>query len=123
MALAMVSVQRAQTSQNVTVQPGYDLAMSVTDRPEQTTDECVLGDAKPACVALVPMVQSAQWSPAPGPEVSRPNSIFVTHLIATAEQVPQARSLRRATAADAQSAYRANRSHVADAGIRTRQII
>lgn len=123
MALAMVSGQRAQTSQNVTIQPGYDLAMSGTDRPEQTLDECFLADAKPACVALVPMVQQAQWSPAPGSEVSRPNSIFVTHLIATAEQVPQARTLRRATAADAQSAYRANRHHVADAGTRTRQII
>jgi hypothetical protein len=44
-------------------------------------------------------------------------------LIATAEQVPQTRSLRRATSADAQTAYRANRHRVPGAGIRTRQII
>jgi hypothetical protein len=55
--------------------------------------------------------------------LSRPNSIFVTHLIATAEQVPQTRGLRRATAADAQSAYRARQDQVQGAGIRTRQII
>jgi hypothetical protein len=44
-------------------------------------------------------------------------------LIATATQVPQTRSLRRATPADAQTAYRANRHQVPGAGIRTRQII
>ncbi len=53
----------------------------------------------------------------------RPNSTFVTHLIATAEQVPQTRSLRRATPADAQTAYGARRSSGPGAGIRTRQII
>jgi len=36
----------------------------------------------------------------------RPDPTFVAHLIATAEQLPQTRSLRRATPADALSAYR-----------------
>jgi hypothetical protein len=49
--------------------------------------------------------------------------MFVTHLIATAEQLPQTRNLRRATPADAQSAYRASQPHAPGAGIRTRQII
>ena len=72
------------------------------------------------CVALVPVVASAQW--ARPPSQPRSNSIFVTHLIATAERVPQTRSLRRGTAADAQNAYSAQ--HQAPrAGIRTQQII
>jgi len=92
-----------------------------SDRPEQTIEDGVFSDAKPACVALVPLVTSARWS-IPS-QLSRPNSTFVTHLIATAEQVPQTRSLRRATAADAQTAYSANRHALQGAGIRTRQII
>ncbi len=92
-------------------------------RPEQTIDDGVVVDAKPASVALVPVITSARWSRTSGLEPSRPSSIFVTHLIATAEQVPQTRSLRRATPADAQTAYRANQRQVLGAGIRTRQII
>ena len=41
----------------------------------------------------------------PDPHLPRPNSIFVTHLIATVEQAPQTRTLRRATASDARAAY------------------
>jgi hypothetical protein len=94
--------------------------MSSDGRPEQAVDDGVLADAKPACVALVPTVQSAQWSRAAS-QLPRPDSIFVTHLIATAEQAPQTRSLRRATPADAQTAYRAH--PVSGAGIRTRHTI
>ena len=90
---------------------------------EQTADDGVLADAKPACVALVPVIPSAQWSQTSGLAPSQPNSIFVTHLIATAEQVPQTRGLRRATPADAQTAYRANQHQALGAGVRTRQII
>jgi len=96
--------------------------MLSTGRPEQTVDDGVLAEAKPVCVALVPVIPSAPWPQAPN-RLSRPNSIFVAHLIATAEQVPQTRGLRRATAADAQSAYRARQDQVQGAGIRTRQII
>jgi hypothetical protein len=97
--------------------------MLSTGRPEQTVDDGVLADAKPACVALVPVVTSTQWSQIPSKQQSRPNSTFVTHLIATAERVPQTRSLRRATPADARTAYTANQHPVQGAGIRTRQII
>jgi hypothetical protein len=50
---------------------------------------------------------------------------FVTQLIATAEHVPQTRSLRRGTSADAKAAYAASAHHAAvqSAGIRTRQIV
>jgi len=92
-------------------------------RPEQTIEDGVVADAKPACVALVPVTASAQWSQAPSRPLSRASSIFVTHLIATAEQAPQTRSLRRATAADAQTAYGASQHPVGHAGTRTRQII
>ena len=95
--------------------------MSDTGRPEQTTDDGVIYDAKPACMALVPTVTSAQWSQIP--QLSRSDSTFVTHLIATAEHVPQTCSVRRATPADAQSAYSANQHRLQGAGIRARQII
>ena len=94
--------------------------MASTVRPQQTADDGVLADAKPPCVALVPMVPSAQRS-RPSSQLPRPDAIFVTHLIATAEQVPQTRSLRRATAADALTAYGAH--PVPGTGIRTRQTI
>jgi hypothetical protein len=92
-------------------------------QPEQTIDDGVPADEKPACVALVPTVQSAQWSQKPSYPLPRPNSMFVTHLIATAEQVPQTRSLRRATPFDADTAYRANKHPVQSAGIRARQTV
>jgi hypothetical protein len=97
--------------------------MSSSGRPQQILDDGALPDAAPASVALVPTVASAQRSQASIRPLSRPSSIFVTHLIATAEQAPQTRSLRRATPADAQTAYQTNRRPVADAGFRTRQII
>ena len=103
------------------------MAMLSIDRPEQTGNDGVLtqdaerASAKPACTALVPVVPTVQWShPA---YLQRPDSTFVTQLIATAEQVPQTRALRRATLADAQSAYSASRPRTVGAGIRTRQII
>ena len=55
--------------------------------------------------ALVPVVP-IQERTSPHHHVStRPNASFVAHLIATAEQVPQTRTLRRATSADALAAY------------------
>jgi hypothetical protein len=95
--------------------------MSGTDRPEQPVDDSVLADAKPACVALVPVIPAVHWSRVPDQQMSRAD--FVTQLIATAEYAPQTRSLRRATPADAQAAYQANRQQAHGAGIRTRQII
>ncbi|MGC2810390.1 MAG: hypothetical protein WA303_08415 [Bradyrhizobium sp.] len=93
------------------------------DRPETTPDDGIPMEAKPGCVALVPVVQAAQWSQIPGRELPRPNSTFLTHLIATAEHVPQTCSLRRATPHDAQIAYNANQHWVHRTPIRTRQVM
>lgn len=96
--------------------------MSSSDGPEPTVEDGVLADAKPACVALVPVVPTLRWSRVPDQQLSRAD--FVTQLIATAEHLPQTRSLRRATPADAKAAYGA-RWHGAPAqgtGIRTRQV-
>jgi hypothetical protein len=90
------------------------------NQPEQPIADDVLVDAKPTCVALVPVIPTPPRSAAL-PQAGRPNSMFVTHLIASAEHVPQTRSLRRATPADAQTAYRAHQHQVQ--GVRTRQII
>src|SRR3981081_2853685 len=95
MALAMMESQRAQrpkTRQFSRIR----FAMLSGGQPEQTIDDGVLADAKSACVALVPVIPSAQWSQTSGLQ-SQPNSIFVTHLIATAEQVPQTRGFRAGT--------------------------
>jgi hypothetical protein len=97
--------------------------MLSSGRPEQAADDGTLPAPQPACVALVPTAPSAPWSPTPIRPLSRPSSIFVTHLIATAEQAPQTRNLRRATAADAQIAYGANQHPVGRTGFRTRQTI
>jgi hypothetical protein len=103
------------------------MAMLRIDQPEQTVDDGVFTEdaesacTKPACTALVPVVPSVQWSHPP--LLQRADSTFVTQLIATAEHDPQTRALRRATLADAQSAYGANRHHTVGAGVRTRQII
>ena len=87
----------------------------------QEIEDGVFEDVAPPCVALVPLaqeLQSASKLPLP-----RPNSSFVTQLIATAEQVPQTRILRRAAPADALLAYGAQRRKAGDAGRATRQII
>jgi hypothetical protein len=88
---------------------------------EQEIEDGVFEDVAPPCVALVPLAQELRLrSKLPLP---RPNPSFVTQLIATAEQVPQTRLLRRAAPADALSAYGAQRRESADAGRSTRQII
>jgi hypothetical protein len=89
------------------------------DRSEQVLDGEVLDDAEPASVELVPVTASVHWlSERP---LTRPDPGFVTHLIATAEQAPQARSLRRTSLADAQIAYGPHSRP--PVGFRTRQII
>jgi hypothetical protein len=96
--------------------------MTDDNRAPQAADDGAAADAKPACTALVPQVETAQWS-APSQQLPPPNAIFVTHLIATKEQAPQTRSLRRASLCDADSAYKANQHRVESAGIRARQIV
>ena len=93
-----------------------------TDRTELNLDESAASDAKPACTALVPLAYTERrarrrwyrWAPDP---------IFVTHLIAEAQQVPQARGLRRASLADAQAAYRPHQAPAQGVGSRMRQVV
>jgi hypothetical protein len=92
-----------------------------SDGPEQATDDGIPADAEPPCVALVPVVPNVHWSRVADARLSRAD--FVTQLIATAEHMPQTRSLRRATPADATTAYGAKRQRAQDAGLRTRQVI
>jgi hypothetical protein len=92
------------------------------DRKEPDRDESTASDTKPVCTALVPLAYTERrlrrrwyrWAPDP---------IFVTHLIAAAQQVPQTRRVRRATLADAQAAYQTCQSPARDVGSRTRQVI
>jgi spore maturation protein SpmA len=84
-------------------------------------EDGVFEDVETACVALVPVAQTAYR--AAKISVTRPNANFVTQLIATAEHVPQTCELRRAAPADALSAYSAHLHPIRDAGPRIRQII
>ncbi len=76
--------------------------------------------ATTALVPLVPFIERRarrrwyRWAPDP---------IFVTHLMAQAQQVPQTRALRRASPADAQSAYRTGQATAKPAGRLMRQVI
>jgi hypothetical protein len=80
--------------------------------------------AKPASVALVPVVAASQ-KPAPiAHGLTRPDPSFITHLIAMAELSPQTRLLRQAAPEDVQAAYRsvANQNRTTSPpGIRIRQ--
>jgi len=53
-------------------------------------------------VAVAPPLRSP-----PAYTLSRPDPFFLTQLIATAEQSPQTRALRRAEVSDVEAAYRA----------------
>jgi hypothetical protein len=91
------------------------------DRSDGVLDGEVLTDAGPACVELVPVTPALRWSPRP--RLTHPDPSFVTHLIATAAQAPQTCHLRRASLADAQSAYGASRSQRPPTGFQARRVI
>ena len=54
-------------------------------------DDGGASDARPACVALVPVAQPTEWTAKAHQPSSRPASTFVAHLLATAEQALQTR--------------------------------
>ena len=93
-----------------------------TDRTASDRKESATSDARPACTALVPLAYTERrarrrwyrWAPDP---------LFVAHLIAEAQQVPQARRARRASLADAQTAYRTREMPAPSAGSHMRQVI
>jgi hypothetical protein len=98
------------------------------DHTARTDDDGVPVEANPACtkppcVALVPVTETAHWADSPIRPLPRPDAIFVTHLIATVEQAPQTRTLRRATASDANAAYTSSRQRVVGARLRAKQIV
>ena len=92
-----------------------------TERSEEILDGEILDADAPGCVELVPVTQQVDWSPKRA--TARPDPTFVTHLIATADQAPQTRSLRRGSLADAQTAYGASTQERRSVARRTRQII
>jgi hypothetical protein len=63
--------------------------------------------------ALVPVATIARRTALAGQNRSLSEAPFLTHLIATAEQIPQTRTLRRATPAEAQAAYRSTPQNAA----------
>ena len=88
------------------------------DGVEQTAESAAAA-GKSTCTALVPLVQTAEWSSSQEPP--RPNSIFVTQLIAAESQNPQASSPGQAAALNAFSAYRTSQNRIEDAGPRTHE--
>jgi hypothetical protein len=88
---------------------------------DQTVLEADDADTQPACVALVPVTEAPQRASAIH-QVSRPDPSFVTHLIATAEHLPQTRNLRRAAPSVALSAYTARLRPAQGIGGQTRQV-
>jgi|SRR6266404_2018216 len=98
------------------------MAMTDINRAERTEDDGV-ADARPACVALVPVNPSVERTRTSHLRSARPSAFFVTHLIATATQAPQTRSLRRASLADAQTAYSVSRRVPQMVGFRSRHTI
>jgi hypothetical protein len=95
--------------------------MTGTGHPEVIIDAEVVEDAPAASVALVPF--SARPDVRPTVTLSRPDASFVAQLIATVEQAPQTRNLRRGSYADAQAAYGPHISERRSVTRRTKQII
>ena len=87
------------------------VAMVKTDQIEEATRE-----ASTALVPLMPVLQVVRKVPLP-----RPDSSFVTQLIANAEHVPQASRLRRGSSEDARMAYGGKRP-LGSVSARTRQV-
>ena len=91
------------------------------ERSEDILDVDVSDADAPACVALVPVTQTVHWSRKA--TMARPDPTFLTQLIATADQAPQTRCMRRASIEDAQAAYGAHPQERRSVTRRTRQVI
>jgi hypothetical protein len=94
--------------------------MSGTGHPERL-EEDVVTEVTPVSTELVPLAGHVRWLPKIA--LTRPDPSFVTQLIATAEQAPQTRVLRRGSCADALAAYGPHFSERRSVTRRTRQII
>jgi hypothetical protein len=94
--------------------------MSGTGGPEILEEDAVT-EVTPVSTELVPIATQVRWLPKM--PLTRPDPSFVTQLIATAEQAPQTRFLRRGSCADALAAYGTHISERRSVTRRTRQII
>jgi hypothetical protein len=74
---------------------------------------------EPVRAELVPVARSTHALSRLAP---RPDPTFLAQLIATADQAPQTRHLRRGSPADAQAAYGAGQTRRPGMGFRPRQI-
>ena len=92
-----------------------------TDRSDDILDGEILDTELPACVALVPVTQTVQWSHKTS--VAPADPTFLTQLLATAEHEPQTRSPRRGSVEDAQTAYGVHPRERRSVARRTRQVI
>ncbi|MBR0972128.1 MULTISPECIES: hypothetical protein [Bradyrhizobium] len=83
-----------------------------------STDRSVQADngTGTALVPLLPLLRLANKAP-----LSRPDSSFVTQLIANAEHLPQTNRLRCASSEDAQMAY-GSKHPLGSVSARTRQV-
>ncbi len=95
--------------------------MAGSGRSETIIDAEVVGSTPSASFALVPL--STRVDREPAGLRARPDPSFVTQLIATAEQAPQTRNLRRGSYADAQAAYEPHMCERRSVTRRTRQVI
>jgi hypothetical protein len=84
---------------------------------DQVVEDGDFEEIAPRCVALVSLAPSPQRLRTFS--LLRPDPSFVAQLIATAEQLPQTRQLRRATPSDAMSAYCAGDRSAVGAGRQT----
>jgi hypothetical protein len=89
--------------------------MSRVNEPE--IEDGVFEEIEAPSVALVPVTETIDR--VPRLVVVRPDASFVAQLIATAEQLPQTRALRRGAPADAMSAYRSSENRNRDARVST----
>jgi len=94
--------------------------MLANNRSEQVLEGEIL-TAGATGTELVPLTSSVRW--APKRPLPHPDPSFITHLIATAAQAPQTCNLRRATLADAQTAYGTTPGERRGVARRTRQVI
>ena len=95
--------------------------MAGTGRSETIIDAEVVGNTPASSCALVPLTPPTDRDPVI--PLMRPDPSFVAQLIATADQAPQTRNLRRGSYADAQAAYEPHIAERRSVTRRTRQVI
>ena len=89
-------------------------------RADEISDGEFVNLDETACVELVPVTQAVHWSQKPAPRL---DPTFLAQLMASADRAPPTRGVRRASLADAQTAYGASQIRRCGTGFRTRQTI